>query len=376
MGKNNKDNIKSIFSDYELKILSEINGIDDKVKCEDKEGFLYYITPYNLRCRKNKNMSSGRYNNKNIYKNYNMYHFIKRCNSHTYIVDIPDKIDIHPVTFKCGVCNKNFFQLWKVFINSSNMMCPNCSLKRKNTRLIDIERIKEIFLKKGYTYIDDNISYGMHHSYYVKDIDGYKGRMMPYTALKNNSNIEKFTTKNKYSIDNINLYCGKHNINVLCLDKEFGTYKKLKFKCSCGNIFYATWDNVKNSKHRCNECSKVTSNNEQKVSEFLDYIKLSFVKQYNIGKFKGYNNLFYDFYIDKYRLFIEVDGEQHFKPVCFGGISYEDALNNFECQKQRDFAKDLYCKQNNYHLLRIGFFDIKNGKYKEIISAKIDELSK
>jgi len=52
---------------------------------------------------------------------------------------------------------------------------------------------------------------------------------------------------------------------------------------------------------------------------------------------------------------IEFDGEQHERPVTFGGMSKDRALKIYEETKQRDKLKNKYCKENNIELLRIPY---------------------
>ena len=54
---------------------------------------------------------------------------------------------------------------------------------------------------------------------------------------------------------------------------------------------------------------------------------------------------------------LEYDGEQHFKPVNFGGI---DGTENFIAIQRRDKIKNDYCKENNIPILRISYLDIDN----------------
>ncbi len=53
--------------------------------------------------------------------------------------------------------------------------------------------------------------------------------------------------------------------------------------------------------------------------------------------------------------FIEYDGEQHFKPVRFGGISKEEAALALAKRQDNDRIKNEYCKDNGYPLLRISY---------------------
>ena len=73
-------------------------------------------------------------------------------------------------------------------------------------------------------------------------------------------------------------------------------------------------------------------------------------------------------------MFIEVDGEQHFRPVKFGGMSLEQATENFILQKERDEAKKQFCLENNYKLIRIDYTQISDKSYEKIIRSIFDGI--
>lgn len=57
---------------------------------------------------------------------------------------------------------------------------------------------------------------------------------------------------------------------------------------------------------------------------------------------------------------IEYDGEQHFKPINFGGISNEKAYENYNINKKHDEIKNNYSKLHNIKLIRIPYYDFKD----------------
>ena len=376
MRKKGKNDIEKIYAKFGLTMLSEFTGVDNKVECIDVDGYKYSITPYNLSKRTNPNIKSGRFNDKNLFKEYNIYHFFElNVPNKTEILCIPDKLDGEEAVFKCGECGKEFKQLWRVFMNNNpNKCCQNCSFKLKKSKKKSIEYIKDIFNKAEFKIKDKKQSFGMHYAYYIMDEDGYRGRMLPYTAMKKNAKIERFHCRNKYSIENINLYCKLNDMNVECLSSVFGTYTPLEFVCSCGEHFFALWDNVLKGKHRCNKCSNVISNNERLVADLLKHYKVKYISQYSINNCGKFKRLYFDFYIPKHNIFIEVDGEQHFRPVKFGGVSLEQAKINFELQKERDVTKERFCKENNYTLIHITYKQIKDKSYKEIIHSIFGDM--
>lgn len=54
---------------------------------------------------------------------------------------------------------------------------------------------------------------------------------------------------------------------------------------------------------------------------------------------------------------------QHYKPICFGGISKQKAEEKFQKQQLHDKIKTEYCVKNNIPLLRIPFFRFEETYY-------------
>lgn len=94
---------------------------------------------------------------------------------------------------------------------------------------------------------------------------------------------------------------------------------------------------------------------EARVKMFLDNHNIQYMAQ---ATFKGCvykKRLRFDFYLPQYKIAIEYDGEQHFRPVeVFGGE--EGHLKT----KKRDEIKNNYCKGNNIKLIRIPYWDFDN----------------
>lgn len=53
-----------------------------------------------------------------------------------------------------------------------------------------------------------------------------------------------------------------------------------------------------------------------------------------------------DIYFPEYKIGVEFQGEQHYRPVDFGGYGAEKAKQLFEDNKQRDIKKLKICKDN------------------------------
>jgi hypothetical protein len=76
---------------------------------------------------------------------------------------------------------------------------------------------------------------------------------------------------------------------------------------------------------------------------------------------KDKNLLRWDFIVNHNEnpVVIEFDGEQHFRPVRFGG-SKEQSEQRHDDVKRRDKIKNDHCKENNIPILRISYLDLDN----------------
>lgn len=68
---------------------------------------------------------------------------------------------------------------------------------------------------------------------------------------------------------------------------------------------------------------------------------------------------------------IECDGRQHYEAVDFFATNYENALEGLKSTQRNDFIKNEYCKNNNIKLIRIPYWEFRNGNYLEILKNNI-----
>ena len=138
---------------------------------------------------------------------------------------------------------------------------------------------------------------------------------------------------------------------------------------SCGNKYPVTlWHFMYGN--RCPKCA--SSMGEKRVMRVLeDDLNLvrdkTYVGQKSFDGLKFKKPLRFDFYIPKYNLCIEYDGQQHNHPV-----ELFDEQDPFENRKKRDQLKNDYCKQHHINLLRIPY---KYRTYKQIKGKILDYLS-
>ena len=81
-----------------------------------------------------------------------------------------------------------------------------------------------------------------------------------------------------------------------------------------------------------------------------------------------------DIWVPHLKLAIEYDGQQHFFPVRFGGISQERAEDNFKSQKKRDRKKNRLIKAHPEEVNYFIRFKYDEPLDKEYIMNKIASL--
>ena len=157
-----------------------------------------------------------------------------------------------------------------------------------------------------------------------------------------------------------------------------GSNKKVYFTCStCGYGSNGEWMAIINNRTKGRDCPKCSSSKGEKIiAQILKVHNIDFKKEFTFNDCIYEGPLRFDFAIfnSKGELvkLVEYDGLQHFKPVNFGGMSDERALEEHKLTKKRDKIKNTYCKKNNISLLRIKYTEFSN--LEEIITNLLKEL--
>lgn len=279
-------------------------------------------------------------------------------------VSVTDKLE-----FKMA-CGHHHELSWSKLNTNAHYLCPKCclSVRGKNHKVKE-QSVKDLFIKNNLILLEKyNRS---NESLLCVDNNGYKGRIS-YNNLKCGKKFNIFGANNDFVIENISQWLFNNNINLKIISsKYFNCDTPLEWKCSCGNSFYKCWDYIRSKKGLCCENCFNKSNNENIVQKYLLTKGVNFQREYRFEDCIHIRPLPFDFYIKSKNLCIEIDGEGHFNPTTFGGISEEQAIKNFENQQLRDNIKTNYCKNNNIKLLRLSYRDFKTNEYKNKINQWI-----
>lgn len=265
-------------------------------------------------------------------------------------------------TFICGKCGREFSCLLPNLLRYKYCLCATCVREIQETRLLEIDKIKEELRSYDYELLNDTWS-GYHDRIDVEDGDGYKGRTK-FDTLRKGGSFSRFALYNPYSLDNVKLFCKLNGFTCTIPNQRFGGWdNNIKVLCECGNLYHVELSKLINGhQSRCPECAVKVSKIESEVGLYLEKIGVSYCKQKIFSDCRYKKPLPFDFYLPDFNIAIEVQGEQHYKPVeGFGG---EKA---FELQQKKDKIKKDYCNYTGIHLMCLSYYDVRSGKYKAII---------
>lgn len=287
--------------------------------------------------------------------------FLSFCKSNNYTpISKEYKGNKNYIEFECP---KHGLQKIKYY-NISKRICPKCE-EEFNDIEYKKEKIKEFeneCKRKGYISlatvdlyenIDTPLPYicSMHGKKFISLHNikyGDRGcRECGRLIYKSKMRLDNETVRSTIESKNNNVWINQDEyINAIT--------NNLLIKCgSCGEIFSTSLNNYgKNIDGKCRDCSE-SSYGEYLIALFLKEHKIEHIRQYHFdGNCRDINPLPFDFYLPKYNMCIEFDGEHHYWAV-FGD-------DHFITTKLHDGMKNNYCKWNGIKLLRIPYWERSN----------------
>jgi hypothetical protein len=156
------------------------------------------------------------------------------------------------------------------------------------------------------------------------------------------SSIDKFIIKsnlihnNKFNYSLVNYINAHTKVKIIC--KKHGIFEQTPNKHLCGR--------------GCPICNE--SKGEKEIKTFLINNNINYKTQKTFEKCFYKQKLKFDFYLPKYNICIEYDGDQHYTMYRF-----EKDDSKLKIRKIRDKIKNKYCKENNIKLIRLNPTNIK-----------------
>jgi hypothetical protein len=281
----------------------------------------------------------------------------------------------------CIICSKHgeFWQTPSSHLSGGG--CPKC--KRDKLSIIKSSNVEKFIKKavevhKTFRYDYSNVMYvnnrtkiiiicPVHGKFYQSPMSHLRGSGC--FECGKDIQVKKRTSNNKEFISRAeNIYRDKYDYSKVVY---INALTKVCIICSKhGEFFQEPHSHLQG--HECPTCYKSTGENF--IKKWLDENNIKYIQEYKYNDLRGLNNhcFEFDFYIPSNNILIEFDGQQHFKPVRFNGMSKNKAIRLFKQIQVNDALKNKYCIDNNIPLLRISYKDFK--RIPEILSENIFKL--
>lgn len=179
----------------------------------------------------------------------------------------------------------------------------------------------------------------------------------------------KKTAGENFSKDLVGQKFGKLTVLETLEERSKTGHKLYKCLCDCGNEIILQTNQL--TTHHTSSCGCLLSYYNMYIDKLLTSKGIEHKSEYTI--FIGDNYYRFDFYLPQYNLFIEYDGEQHYKPVMYYNQTDEQMELAFKRTQEHDNIKNRYCEENNINLLRIPYWEKEN--IETIINNHLQRLS-
>lgn len=245
----------------------------------------------------------------------------------------------------CGNIYKITYQRFRE--DGKYTRCYEC--RDRKSKKHSIEYVRSYVESQGYRLISDEyisadtklkLKCENNHDYNVSFANFQYGKRCP-----------KCQGKFKLSIDEVRELFAKEGYTLL--ENEYkNTRQRLNIICNQGHITTITVGDFK-AGCRCNICR--TSKGERVIREYLSRNKIDGI--YNQPYFDdllgiGGNPLRPDFILPEHKIWIEYDGEFHYRKVYDG--------DGHEKLKIHDKLKNKYAKKHNWKMIRIPYWEFDN----------------
>lgn len=236
----------------------------------------------------------------------------------------------------------------------SGQKCPRCVLNFKGTNESFIAKAIEIHGEK-YSY--DNTKYtGNHKKVFITcPIHGnFEQSPANHTHKSNPQGCPKCSGRYPLNTDEFVLRANeKHDFYY---DYNKVAYESMTSKVIIICPFHGEFEQQSSVHLNGSGCQKCRlPKGEQKIQKALKEFDVQFEQQYSFPDCRYINPLPFDFLIriGENQFLIEFNGEQHYRPVKFGGVADNNADDTFEVVKMRDVIKIEYANKNRIPLLII-----------------------
>lgn len=350
--------------------------------CCEKDGFRSWCSVADITTKGDKVTSKRFFSMDNPFVDDNIKEYVRRLDSSAEVLNVRHIVKSNRkrilLTIRCS-CGEVFDRLWdEVKSAKYAAKCKKClDIERGKSHRKDRAKAFQEFEKRGYKIVGDTSNFLRNTPIEVEDERGYRG-FLAYNKMMSGSGFGVFELRSNKSnyIYNANIWARNNGIGTEVLDfydeKPYKT-QGIRCKCSCGEEFVTTINSFQSGKVRCDRCAASMSRYERTVDDFLTECGIEHICEYRINSCRDVVPLPFDFYVIDGGKLIEIDGQGHYKPCHFNQISHEDAQRSYEITVRHDAIKTAYCQQYNIPLLRIPYWEMDDGTYKEKIMQFVRE---
>lgn len=261
------------------------------------------------------------------------------------------------LVLKCKKCGLIFRQkTFANFLKNENFKCPKCCKGRiryseeELSKILNSECEKRNLMFLGFT--EDYKGGNTHFKYKCKKC-GHIGNTLTYNNFHRKKRGCISCAKNKPYTESsikkeIEKVCSTKNLKFIKINSFNGNKTKLDVKCNkCGKIWKnVIFSNLQKENRTCVHCK------QSSLERYVENILIEYNFEHNNEKTfswltnKEKNKLKLDFYLPKYNIAIECQGEQHFCNIgIYGGEK------GFLKRQENDLIKNKKCKLNGVKII-------------------------
>lgn len=149
------------------------------------------------------------------------------------------------------------------------------------------------------------------------------------------------------------------NNNITVIGEYTGAHKKVRCRCNIDGYEWESYAcNLLNKSAGCPKCNM--SVGENMIIEFMQKHKITHSRQKTFPECSDSGLLRFDIFDEDNNIAIEFQGEQHYYPIDFSGMGYDNALMEFQKLQKRDSIKKAYCEANKITLICIPYYERGN----------------
>lgn len=268
------------------------------------------------------------------------------------------KIDISSYTKSIDrydfACPKGhlFKMAWHNFINKGQR-CPECGPYTK----WNIDNVKKYAISHDYEVLSPRYNKGSEKLRILcPNSHVFKLRWGDFVRGIRCGKCYGETRGNSTRLSKVDILDELEKYGYSLLSSEYANNKtKIQIRCPNEHVWHVRMNSFKDGQ-RCPECVRPMSKGEKSISETLDELGISYLKQKRFDDCRNKKPLSFDFYLnDGAPMCIEFNGFQHyFQVTYFGGES------RLLVQKENDRIKKDFCKKEGIRLLIIPYWEYKN----------------